>query len=134
MTACRIDPAGQITHSHGMMTVLRDTQVRLALLALYALAALCLSLAHAEQAFAANPSIDRASYCLTPGETGASGSDGLILCGLCTDAIGDGLSLGPAGLEERGLRFSVPLPLASSSVAHLFPQHPLGSRAPPLSS
>jgi len=134
LTARRIDPAGQITHSDDMMTVLRDTQVRIALLALYALAALCLSLAHAEQAFAANPSIDRASYCLSPGETGASDSDGLTLCGLCADAVGDGLSLGPNGLTPLSLRFCAPLGPVAAGVALPLPLHPLGSRAPPLFS
>jgi hypothetical protein len=65
-----------------MMTVFRDKQVRLAMLLLYGLAALCLSLAQAEQIFA-EPSLDRPSYCLSASQ-GATG-DGLSGCVLCGD-------------------------------------------------
>lgn len=114
------------------MSIFRDTQVRVALLALYALAALCLCLAHAERVFA-DPSMDRTSFCLSSADA-KDGETGLPECGLCAEAIGEAplLVVSDAPLE----RFAAgePGPWYAQSRSEKQSVGPLGSRAPPFIS
>lgn len=114
-----------------MMTIFRDKQVRLAMLLLYGLAALCLSLAHAERIFA-EPAVDRTSFCLSDGEPSEAG--GLPDCGLCSELAVAAPALSVAFALEGG-------PLAGSHglsvIVDPSPANeglPVGSRAPPKSS
>lgn len=114
-----------------MMMIFRDKQVRLAMLLLYGLAALCLSLAHAERIFA-EPAVDRTSFCLSDGEPSEAG--GLPDCGLCSDLAVAAPALSAAFALEggsfagpHGLRVIVD-PSPADGVL------PVGSRAPPKSS
>lgn len=114
-----------------MMTLFRDKQVRLAMLLLYGLAALCLSLAHAER-IVADPGLDRVDYCLSTGDAAASG--GWSDCGPCGETAG----ADPAFLFGDGFEQSLEKP-ASWAVSAFAgrragPFYPLGSRAPPAGS
>lgn len=115
-----------------MMSLFRDRQIRLAMLLLYGLAALCLSLAHVERAFAAPTGLDRAVFCLSEGD-GATAS-GLPDCTLCADAVSAAAlpvqDAGPAHLLEATV-FSAPVSLNNGLKRVTLP---LGSRAPPFLS
>lgn len=113
------------------MSIFRDRQVRLAMLLLYGLAALCLSLAHAERIFA-EPLVDRPSFCLSEVEPDEAG--GLPECGPCKDlSVTAPLHLSPyaVAVSQPGdeLRF---VSIINTDLALQLP--PVGSRAPPLFS
>jgi len=98
------------------------------MLLLYGLAALCLSLAHAERIFA-EPMLDRASFCLSDGHSGEAG--GLPDCGLCSDqAAGAPLFSPILGGEARKLA-AEPVLFILNSAHPALQVRPLGSRAPP---
>ena len=118
-----------------MMSVFRDKQIRLAMLLLYGLAALCLALAHAERVFA-DPTLeraqDRATVCLSQGD--ASQKVGSLDCGLCADAPAYAVLAHPS--RSRGLLlWAQSAPPAQAIQTHTTASSPpLGSRAPPFLS
>ena len=98
------------------------------MLLLYGLAALCLSLAHAERIFA-EPVLDRASFCLSDGQSGEAG--GLPDCGLCSDQTALAPVYSPFWCGEAQ-KFTAEPVLVTLNIAHPARQvRPLGSRAPP---
>ena len=101
------------------------------MLLLYGLAALCLSLAHAERIFA-EPALDRPSFCISEVEANEAG--GLPDCGLCNDlsgAVPTHFSPDAFAISQHveALRFVSIINVGLTS--HL---PPVGSRAPPLFS
>ena len=111
-----------------MMNVFRDSQVKLALLALYLLAALCLSLAHAEPVFA-DPVLDRTSFCL--GAAGDHDASGLSDCSVC--CVASGLEAASfSSVNQPLLGLDLVLALRSTPwVQTKASAYPVGSRAPP---
>lgn len=115
-----------------MMTVFRDRQVRLAMLLLYGLAALCLLLAHTERVFA-EPPVDRLVFCLSDAESNQDA--GLPDCGLC--------SLDQSGASALPAYVSGAFQATDVADIGSFPENqpygavfspPVGSRAPPVLS